>query len=176
MYGPNMTSLILSLEQGCQIWHPDWVRLAPNGTNLGILKIIFSTFWLVEPICTERDLIILFGDKLTQFGWEIWHPWFRNITEQSSLDLIHDDVCQFGIVWNKSIFIIDIIVVGAIGIFCVIEWVQSRQRWYQNDRVTKAIAQKRSLHPTAFRQYRFQLCTNCTDKLFVSIFFPDFWI
>ena len=26
------------------IWHPDWVRLAPNGTNLGLFKIRFSIF------------------------------------------------------------------------------------------------------------------------------------
>ena len=32
------------------------VRLVPNGTNLGILKISFSTFWLAEPKCTETDL------------------------------------------------------------------------------------------------------------------------
>ena len=31
---------------GCQIWHPKWVRLAPNGTNLRLLKIRSSTFWL----------------------------------------------------------------------------------------------------------------------------------
>ena len=44
----------------------NWVRLAPNETNrglfknsfsnLGFLKISFSTFWLVEPKCTETDL------------------------------------------------------------------------------------------------------------------------
>ena len=33
--------------QGCQIWKLNRVRLAPNGTNL------------------------------TQFGWHIWHSWFR---------------------------------------------------------------------------------------------------
>ena len=43
-------------RQGCQIWHSNWVRLAPNGTNLGLFKISFSTFWLAEPKCTERDL------------------------------------------------------------------------------------------------------------------------
>ena len=41
---------------GCQICHPKWVRLAPNGTNLGLFKISFSTFWLAEPKCTETDL------------------------------------------------------------------------------------------------------------------------
>ena len=33
-----------------------WDRLAPNGTNQGLLKISFSTFWLGEPKCTETDL------------------------------------------------------------------------------------------------------------------------
>ena len=35
-------------DQGCKIWHPNWVRLAPNGTNLGLFKIRFSTVWLAE--------------------------------------------------------------------------------------------------------------------------------
>ena len=38
------------------IWHPNWVRLAPNGTNLGLFKVSFNTFWLGEPKCTETDL------------------------------------------------------------------------------------------------------------------------
>ena len=42
-------------EQECQISHPNWVGLAPNGTNLALLKISFSTFWLGEPKCTETD-------------------------------------------------------------------------------------------------------------------------
>ena len=28
----------------------NWGRLAPNGTNLGLFKIIFSTFWLADRI------------------------------------------------------------------------------------------------------------------------------
>ena len=27
--------------QGSQIWHPNWVRLAPNGINLGLFKSQF---------------------------------------------------------------------------------------------------------------------------------------
>ena len=27
-----------------------WVRLAPNGTNQGLFKISFSTFWLCEKV------------------------------------------------------------------------------------------------------------------------------
>ena len=34
----------------------NWTRLTLNGTNLGLFKIIFSTFWLGEPKCTETDL------------------------------------------------------------------------------------------------------------------------
>ena len=43
-------------KQGCQIWHPNWVRCAPNWTNLGLFKICFSTFWRPAPKCTETDL------------------------------------------------------------------------------------------------------------------------
>ena len=35
---------------------PKRVRLAPNGTNLGLFKISFCAFWLDEPKCTETDL------------------------------------------------------------------------------------------------------------------------
>ena len=41
---------------------PNWVRLAPNGTNLGLFKISFSIF-------------VLFGANLTQFGFQICDPW-----------------------------------------------------------------------------------------------------
>ena len=34
----------------------NWVRLALNGTNLGIFKISFSTFWLIKSKRTESDL------------------------------------------------------------------------------------------------------------------------
>ena len=57
----NMTSLpefthLATPHQGCTIWYPNWVRFAPNGTNLGLFKISFSTFWLAEPKSTETDL------------------------------------------------------------------------------------------------------------------------
>ena len=42
-----------SLDQKYHIWQSNWVRLAPNGTNLGLFKISFSTFWLAETKCTE---------------------------------------------------------------------------------------------------------------------------
>ena len=29
-------------KQGFHIWHTNWVRLAPNGTVLGLFKISFS--------------------------------------------------------------------------------------------------------------------------------------
>ena len=65
--------------QGCIIWHPNWVRLTPNETNLGLFKISFSTFSLCEPKCTETDLkksqicsilgpIYKFGSTLTSLG------------------------------------------------------------------------------------------------------------
>ena len=55
----------LALHQRCRIWQPNCVRLAPNGTKLGIFKIGLSTFWLAEPKCTETDL------KKSQF-FPIW--------------------------------------------------------------------------------------------------------
>ena len=50
---PGLAELRVS---GMSNWHPNRVRLAPNGTNLGVFKISFSTFWLAEPKCTETDL------------------------------------------------------------------------------------------------------------------------
>ena len=37
-----------TLFQGCRILHPNYVRLAPNGTNLWLFKISFSRFRLAE--------------------------------------------------------------------------------------------------------------------------------
>ena len=34
----NLSCKSDSGNQGCQIWHPNWVRSAPNGTNLGLFK------------------------------------------------------------------------------------------------------------------------------------------
>ena len=31
-----------SQHHECPIWHPNWVRFAPNGTNLGLFKIIWG--------------------------------------------------------------------------------------------------------------------------------------
>ena len=63
----------LSMYQGCQIWHSNWVRLATNGTNLGLYKISFSTFWIGKPKCTETDL------KNTKIKWtmlsHLWPIW-----------------------------------------------------------------------------------------------------
>ena len=69
-FTPGETYFSHRSQHGWQIWHPNWVRLAPNGTNLGLFKISFSTFWLGEPKCTETDLKISL-----QFGREIWHDW-----------------------------------------------------------------------------------------------------
>ena len=44
------------MHQGSQILYPNWVRLDPNGTNLGLFKISISAFLLDEPKCTETDL------------------------------------------------------------------------------------------------------------------------
>ena len=59
------------MTQGCQIWHPNWVRLAPNGTNLELFKIIFSTFdvkkALICPIEGQSDPIWML--KLRSLVW-----------------------------------------------------------------------------------------------------------
>ena len=79
---PQSTCLIPSLctPRGCQIWHTNWVRLAPNGKNLGLFKISFSTSWLGKPKFTETDLkksqICPILANLTQIGYEIWHSWY----------------------------------------------------------------------------------------------------
>ena len=39
--------------------------MAPNGTNLGLFKISFSTFWLTD---LEKSQIYPFGANLTHFG------------------------------------------------------------------------------------------------------------
>ena len=39
----------VSTQLGCQCWFKiglNWVKLAPNGTNPGLLRSDFSTFWL----------------------------------------------------------------------------------------------------------------------------------
>ena len=44
--------LDVNINRGCHIWHPNLVRLAPNGTNLGLFKISDSN----REKCTETDL------------------------------------------------------------------------------------------------------------------------
>ena len=44
--GQDRVRVSLREMQGGEIWYPNWVKLAPNGTNLGLFKISFSTFWL----------------------------------------------------------------------------------------------------------------------------------
>ena len=46
------------IDRECQIWHPNWVRIARNGTNSGLFKTSFSTFWL---------RFVPFDTNLTQF-------------------------------------------------------------------------------------------------------------
>ena len=41
--GDCSTGQQVSHSQGGKIWYPNWVRLAPNGTNLGLFKISFIT-------------------------------------------------------------------------------------------------------------------------------------
>ena len=45
----------VELSSGVSVMTPNCVRLAPNGTNLGLFKIGFSTFYFAESKCTETD-------------------------------------------------------------------------------------------------------------------------
>ena len=90
------------------------VRLSPNGINLGLFKIRFSTFWLTEPKCTETDLKksqscticrqsdqvgtnpdILDSQYLLEHGYQIWPqsgsdwPQMRQIREFFRSDSVH---------------------------------------------------------------------------------------
>ena len=48
----------------------NWVRLASNGTNLALLKISFSTYWLAKLIW-KSPRFVPFGANLTQFGTSV---------------------------------------------------------------------------------------------------------
>ena len=72
----NMTSLQsprtrqFQRDRGCQIWHTNWVRLVPVGTNMGLFKISFSRFQAQRKVSDLSHL----GANPTQFGWQICHP------------------------------------------------------------------------------------------------------
>ena len=83
----NSSSSYYLPNQGGQIWHPNWVRLAPNGTNLGIFKISFSTFWLAEPKCTEADLKKSQICAIQGQSDPIWIPNFPSLLSVSDADL-----------------------------------------------------------------------------------------
>ena len=56
---------------------PNWVRLALNGTNLGLFKISFSTFWRGAQKCTETDLK---SPRFIPFGGQSDPIWMPNLT------------------------------------------------------------------------------------------------
>ena len=73
-----------TMYQGCQIWHPSWVRavrVAPIGTNLGPFKIIFIRVWLADKKkCTETDLkkskiCPIWNQSDTNWSHP-YHPWW----------------------------------------------------------------------------------------------------
>ena len=39
----------------------NWVRLAPNGTNMGLFKTSFRTFWLVLKLILKSPRFVPFG-------------------------------------------------------------------------------------------------------------------
>ena len=59
----KLSSMIYNKDQECQIWHPNWVRLAPNGTNLGFFKINFRDKWdiylgLLRSVLVQSKLLL----------------------------------------------------------------------------------------------------------------------
>ena len=93
---PTLTSLKTPDNQRYQIWHPNWVRLAPNGTNLEFLRSVSVHFG--EPKCTETDLknpkFVPFGANMTQFGCQIiCHPWVK--TRDQCMHLERGIECWF---------------------------------------------------------------------------------
>ena len=77
-------------EQWYQIWQPNWVRLAPNGTNLGLFKTCFSTFWLA--IWDKSDLF--------------WTPnlpsFFQSISSSGRCNTTLVCGVSFLVLWSKS--------------------------------------------------------------------------
>ena len=57
------------INQICQICHPNWVRLASNGSQ-NVLKLILKS-----------PRFLPFGDNLPKFVYQIWPPWLNLITE-----------------------------------------------------------------------------------------------
>ena len=61
---PRSTAWVMA-RHTCHSLPPNWVRLAPNGTNLGLFKIRFSTFWLAE---LKSPRFVPLGTNTGQFG------------------------------------------------------------------------------------------------------------
>ena len=93
MLGVTLTSLLISSTQGlgcgceggkpengvetqgCQIWYPNWVKLALNGRNVGLFKISLSTFCYASQnalkLIFKNPRLDPFGTNLTLFGCQI---------------------------------------------------------------------------------------------------------
>ena len=83
--GSGMTSLEWQFPdivlQGSHIYHPNWVRLAQNGTNLGLFLWDFSTFRLGESKWRERALKISHLSHIVTL-WSVWRPNLTSLSER----------------------------------------------------------------------------------------------
>ena len=94
---------------GCLIWHQNWLRLAPDGINLGLFKIRFSTDWPemgqiwdflrsvsvhfgaprqnVLNLILKSPRFVPFGANLIHFGCEIPHPCSQSVNVNTTVRL-----------------------------------------------------------------------------------------
>ena len=80
------------VNQRYLIWHPNWVRFAQNGTNLGPFQITFKYIFAHRAKMFNSDLKkFRIGSHLDQSDpiWaQIWSPWFGQLQmkQQGYLD------------------------------------------------------------------------------------------
>ena len=46
-----LSKRLYAQQQGCYIWHQNWVRLVPNGTKLGLFNISSTSQNVLKQIC-----------------------------------------------------------------------------------------------------------------------------
>ena len=80
------TSGFIPIRQELPDFGPNWFRLAPNWTNLGLFKISLSTIWLGEAKCTKSDLKKIPG--FVPFCGNLTHIWSKSDAPDSSSHLV----------------------------------------------------------------------------------------
>ena len=74
----NVTSLCITFRQGCQIWHPNWVILAPNGTYLGLFKIRFQITLFARTEMNRKLILKSLKDNLPDCRWNLLYLILRS--------------------------------------------------------------------------------------------------